>query len=106
MITVREISWLPTFEDQGLKLDWESCEFSLQDVPFRLSPLEYKILGYLFRHSPKYMSRSEIVQAVWGDSYNPYIVKVYINTLRKKIGRDRISTLTCFGYRFNCALST
>ncbi len=104
LYTIKHVSNLKNFQDGDLKLNWESHEFSFQDVPFRLSPLEYKVLGFLFTNSPRYISTTEILEAIWGENYSPDSVKLYIAFLRKKIGRDRISTLTGFGYRFNCAL--
>lgn len=67
----------------------------------RLTPIEYDILVELARAQGKAVPKSVIIRNVWGmDSYaTDDALKVRVNSLRSKIGRDRIETVRGYGYR-------
>jgi len=52
-----------------------------------LSPNEYALLEYLLRHAGQVVSRTMILDRVWGVRHNPQtnVVDVHINRLRKKV---------------------
>ncbi len=52
-----------------------------------LSPNEYALLEYLIRHAGQVVSRTMILDRVWGVRHNPQtnVVDVHINRLRKKV---------------------
>jgi two-component system copper resistance phosphate regulon response regulator CusR len=69
-----------------------------------LSPKEYALLEYLMRHSNQCVTRTMIIQNVWGFSPDTMtnVVDVYISYLRRKIddgfGRRLIHTVRGEGY--------
>jgi two-component system OmpR family response regulator len=69
-----------------------------------LTVKEYMLLAYLMEHAGKVLSRSRILNQVWGYSFDPgsKVVDVYIRYLRQKVdaGEDKalIKTKRGFGY--------
>jgi len=65
---------------------------------------EYTLLGYLMENAGRVLSRTRILNHVWGYSFDPgsKVVDVYIRYLRQKVddGEDRalIKTVRGFGY--------
>ena len=52
-----------------------------------LTAKEYALLEYLSRRAGKLVTRTEIAEHVWDDSFDPFsnTIEVYVNRLRKKI---------------------
>ena len=52
-----------------------------------LTSKEYALLEYLARHAGRIVSRSEIAEHVWDESFDPFsnTIEVYVNHLRRKI---------------------
>jgi len=69
-----------------------------------LRPKEYAILVYLVRNQGRVLSRTQIIENVWGYDFNPNtnIVDVHIKSLREKIGEfvspDFIRSVRGTGY--------
>ena|SRR5689334_6421951 len=92
-------------EAADIKLDFRTrgVERAGQDV--RLTAREFELLAYLMRHPNQVLSRSQILNAVWGYDYDPgtNVLEVYIGYLRKKleVGDEPvpIETLRSAGYR-------
>ena len=53
-----------------------------------LTPLEFKLLAALVRHPRQVLSREQLLELVWGDTYGVSgdQVKLYIGYLRRKLG--------------------
>jgi DNA-binding response OmpR family regulator len=80
-----------------------------QLVPLTLR--EFDLLHFLVRHAGQAFARSELLQRVWGASFDGYehTVNSHINRLRNKIEDNpqtpqRIVTLWGVGYRFDARL--
>lgn len=60
-----------------------------------LTSKEYALLEYLVRHAGRVVSRAEIAEHVWDDSFDPFsnTIEVYVNHLRKKLDDDHITKL-------------
>jgi two-component system, OmpR family, response regulator len=75
----------------------------------RLTAREFELLAYLMRHPNQVLSRSQILNAVWGYDYDPgtNVLEVYIGYLRKKLasadGAVPIETVRSAGYRLVAA---
>jgi hypothetical protein len=71
----------------------------------QLSPLEFGVLHTLAAHPATPVSRADLLQEVWGTSYDggSNNVDVVVRSLRKKLGdvADRIETVRGVGYRLN-----
>lgn len=55
-----------------------------------LTPKEFSLLEYLLRNKGRVVSRTQIIENVWGYSYDPNtnVVDVHIKYLREKIDKD------------------
>ncbi|WP_430612205.1 response regulator transcription factor [Flavobacterium sp. JP2137] len=87
----------------SLLLDPDSHAVSQNDRPIDLSPREYKLLLFLLENKNKAVSRTQILNAVWGINYdnNTNVVDVYISYLRNKIDESSyklIHTIKGMGY--------
>ena len=66
-----------------------------------LSRRELGLLETFMRHPRMVLSRAQLLSQVWGLDFDPgsNVVDVYIATLRKKIGAQRLETIRGAGYR-------
>lgn len=86
-----------TVNDYTKKVSRNGAEISLTST-------EYKLLLYFLNNPEKVISRSEILEAVWGVNYElgTNVVDVYVNYLRKKLDREDdnkiIHTVIGMGY--------
>ena len=75
------------------------------DTDVQLTAREFELLAYLMRHPGQVLSRSQILNAVWGYDHDPgtNVLDVYMSYLRGKlrIGSDEapIETVRSVGYR-------
>lgn len=71
----------------ALALNPDNHQVTLNDNNIDLSPREYKLLLFLLENKNKAVSRTQILNAVWGINYdnNTNVVDVYISYLRNKI---------------------
>jgi DNA-binding response OmpR family regulator len=60
-----------------------------------LTAKEFALLDYFMRNPDRVLSRTTIGEHVWGYDFDPMtnVIDVYVNHLRKKLGRDRRSKL-------------
>lgn len=75
--------------------------------PLELSPTEYKLLSYLLANPSRVLSKTLILDHVWGFDFSgdENIVEVYIRYLRDKLGDKNhkiIETVRGAGYRLVC----
>jgi DNA-binding response OmpR family regulator len=88
-----------------LELDLRTREVSRSRRPVDLTAREFELLTYLMRHPGQVLSRSQILNAVWGYDHDPgtNVLEVYIGYLRRKLDRDGapapIETIRSAGYR-------
>lgn len=85
---------------KDMKLILHERTLIVNDEVVELSGKEFDILLLFFENPKKVFTRSEILDRVWrGSERNERIVDVYISTLRKKIGKERLVTVRGVGYR-------
>jgi DNA-binding response OmpR family regulator len=67
-----------------------------------LSARELALLAVLARHLGQVLSRSQLLDRVWGITFDPgsNVVDVYVAALRRKLGPGWIETVRGLGYRF------
>jgi two-component system OmpR family response regulator len=58
-------------------------------TPVALSPTEFRLLACLMRHQGSVLTRSQLLQGVWGTGYTgqSQVVETYVSYLRRKLGR-------------------
>jgi DNA-binding response OmpR family regulator len=85
-------------------LDTRSKKVSRNDTVIDLTATEFKLLEFMLQHEGRVLSRSELLDHVWGVNFdmNTNVVDVYINYLRKKIDKNHeqklIHTVIGMGY--------
>ena len=86
----------PAFEPAELSVDDLVVDTRARSVtrgatPVQLTTKEYALLEYLVRRKGQVVSRSEIAEHVWDDSFDPMsnLIEVYIQRLRRKIDDGR-----------------
>lgn len=95
----------PIFEFDELQIDTDQYKVYLKGELVDLSPREFKLLMYLIENRNKTVSRMQILNAVWGITFNNHsnVVDVYISYLRNKVeSQDQkfIQTVKGIGYMF------
>ncbi len=102
-----EESETKTLQFDGLSVDTTKRKVMLGNETIELTSKEYDLLLLFFRNPGKAYSREELLNIVWGYSYDGYshTVNSHINRLRSKIEDDAsephyIRTVWGVGYRF------
>ena len=86
-------------------LDLASHAVTRAGSPIHLTQTEYAILEYMMHHPNKVVSRAELMEHVWDDSYEGFsnIVDVYMRRLRAKLDEGQsirlLETVRGAGYR-------
>ena len=95
------------YDDGVVSIDYEAREVTVRGEQVALTPLEFRLLAALCEHSGQVLSRSQLVDLVWGQNYSSSgdPVKIYIGYLRKKIEEkpsnpQLVETVRGFGYRY------
>ena len=76
---------------RAVTLDGEAVDLTAREVA---------LLEYLMRHPSRVIGKVELRDHVWdGDGEDPNVVEVYVGYLRRKLGRDTVTTVRGAGYR-------
>lgn len=73
-----------------LKLDVRRRTAQRAGQPIALQPREFRLLEYLVRHQGQVVTRTMLLEAVWGFRFDPQtnVIDVQISRLRAKIDKD------------------
>lgn len=83
-----------------VELDPSTRAVRRSGVPVSLTAREIALLEYLMRHSSRIVGKIELLDHVWdGDAEDLNVVEVYVGYLRRKLGRDVVTTVRGAGYR-------
>jgi DNA-binding response OmpR family regulator len=85
----------------GIRLDLRTRRATVDEREVELTAREFGLLEMLLRHPGQVLSREQLLSQVWGYAFDPgtNVVKVYVSSLRKKLGGDVIETVRGVGYR-------
>lgn len=85
----------------GLHLDLRTRCATIDGEPVEFSAREFTMLQAFMEHPDQVLSRSQLLDMVWGYDFDPgsNVVDVYVRYLRRKIGSERIVTVRGMGYR-------
>ncbi|MCR5229171.1 MAG: response regulator transcription factor [Solobacterium sp.] len=93
------------FENGSLRIDYAAGEVTSGQETVHLTPIEYKLLCLLAQNVGKVLTRSYIINKVWGAGAEETVIsslRVYMASLRKKIEKNDenlIQTHVGIGYR-------
>jgi two-component system, OmpR family, response regulator len=96
---------MPVLTVGKLRLDPAARTVHREDIPIELTRKEFALLEALMRRPGEAVSRFDLLESAWDDSYDnrSNVVDVYIGYLRQKVDRpfatDNIETVRGFGYR-------
>ena len=90
---------------QDLVMDLLKQDVSRRGLAVLLQPREYKLLEYLMRHAGQVVTRTMLLEHVWGYNFDPQtnVIDVHVSRLRQKIDKDfdtsLLLTVRGAGYR-------
>jgi two-component system copper resistance phosphate regulon response regulator CusR len=84
-----------TIELGDLKVDLQKRCVARDGQCVRLTPKEYALLEYLARRSGELVTRAEISEHVWDETFDPFsnLIEVYVQRLRHKIDAGHATRL-------------
>jgi len=95
------------YSDELVTIDFAQRTVTYSERDVALTPLEFKLLSAFVRHPRQVLSRNQLLELVWGDSYGVAgdQVKLYVGYLRRKLDPDApeavpIETVRGFGYKY------
>lgn len=95
-------------EHDGLVVDPARRKVEVEGRPVELTAREFELLHHFASHPGLVFTRAQLLNAVWGYTYEGYehTVNTHINRLRSKIERDPanpryVQTVWGVGYRFS-----
>lgn len=95
----------PVLSAGRIKIDPRSRTVSLDGEPADLTPLEYRCLHYLMANAERHVSQLELTEQLYAQDFEreSNSVEVLIGRLRKKFGKELITTRRGYGYRIGAA---
>ena len=90
----------PVIRHGELVLNPATHEASFAGTPFALSAREFALLEALLYRPGAILSRAQLEERIygWGEEIESNAVEVYIHSLRRKLGAERIRNLRGVGY--------
>ncbi|MES2793544.1 MAG: response regulator [Planctomycetota bacterium] len=95
------------YEQGDLRVDFEARRVTRASVEIHLTPIEYRLLTTLIKHSGKVLTHRFLLKEVWGPEnvYETHYLRVFMATLRRKLEADSarpvyLLTEPGVGYRF------
>lgn len=90
------------YEFEGFRLDAENLSLWRNDRPVSISPKSLEILTLLLKRNGEIVSRDELLDTVWKDTFvEEGNINYTVSLLRKTLGKkDLIQTVPRRGYRF------
>ena len=92
-------------EYEGLLLNLETYQASIEDRPLDLTYMEYELLKFFASNPGRVFTREVLLSRVWGYEYygGARTVDVHVRRLRAKLGEEHaglIQTVRSVGYKF------
>ncbi len=86
--------------DATLTLDLQRRLALVDGKAIPLSSREFFLLEYLLRHEGRVCTRKQLLEDIWGYTFDPgtNVVDVYVRRLRQKVGSCHIETVRNVGY--------
>jgi two-component system OmpR family response regulator len=90
----------PSLSAHGVIIDPRQMRVTVNGVPKKLSPQEYRLLSYLMLHAGRVIPQQELAQQMHGalDERESNAIEVLVGRVRRKLGVDLIETRRGFGY--------
>jgi two-component system copper resistance phosphate regulon response regulator CusR len=91
----------PLLKATDIQLDLYTRRATVGGEEIDLTDREFRLLETLLTHPGEVLSRDDLIASVWGEEADVArnIVEVYVSSLRRKLGAERIETIRGVGYR-------
>jgi two-component system response regulator MprA len=90
----------PVLRSGDLTIDSAARRASRGSRTLELTSREFDLFELFIRHRGEVLSKTRILEALWGYAYDPNLVEVYIGYLRRKLGEPPLlETVRGSGYR-------
>lgn len=92
---------ISVMEDCGLTLDLRTRRLRVDGRSIDLTAREFALVEVFLRHPDQVLTREQLLGEVWQAYVDPgsNVVDVFVRSLRRKIGPERIETVRGVGYR-------
>src|SRR5688572_31630800 len=96
----------PQLRCGSVTLDPRLAVVTVNDTPVTLTSHEYRTLSYLMHQQGRVVSRSDLTEHIYAQSFerDPNTVAVFVARPRRKLGASTIETARGRGYRSRAAL--
>lgn len=91
-------------KDKDISFDLDTYLLKRDNIEINLTPLELKLITYMFLNINKTVTRASLIDKVYewtGNDIDDHTVTVYFNRLRDKIKSNIIVTVKGVGYRID-----
>jgi DNA-binding response OmpR family regulator len=90
----------PSIAVANVMLDPRTRQVSVNGIPVNLTPLEFRLLNYLFHHRGRVVSQAELSENLYShdSERDSNAIEALVGRLRKKLKTDVIETRRGFGY--------
>lgn len=90
----------PVMSVGEISIDTRSMQVTVGGKPVNLTPLEYRLINYLFHHRGRIVSQSELGENLYDhdNDRDPNAIEALVGRLRRKLKVDVIETRRGFGY--------
>jgi DNA-binding response OmpR family regulator len=88
-----------SYNDGYLSLDLAQRRVLVEEKPVKLTPIEYRLLAYLFQNAGRILTFNEILERVWGVEYRNntnYIHSLHLPSAPQPRSRPRTPALLAF----------
>jgi len=91
----------PILQFGDITIDTRTKTVTHSGMPVELTPMEYRCLSYLALNHARHVSQSELTEQLYAQDFerDSNSVEVLIGRLRRKLGKDVVSTRRGYGYR-------
>lgn len=99
---IKRVPTRDILEHKNIRLDRGQKKIFRNNKEIKITLKEFQILEYLLEREGRSISRTEIIEEIWGNDQifeEDAKLDVYISTLRKKLGKTIIETIKGFGYQ-------
>ena len=90
----------PEIEIADVRLNSRTRQVTVAGVPVALTPLEFRLLNYLFHHKGRVVSQSELSENLYShdSERDSNAIEALVGRLRRKLNTQLIETRRGFGY--------
>ena len=90
----------PSIAVGRISLDPRTRQVTVGGVPAALTPLEFRLLNYLFHHRGRVVSQAELSENLYShdSERDSNAIEALVGRLRRKVKEDVIETRRGFGY--------